>query len=234
MSNVADDATEQFAEIMDRTIQEAADADERTHAAEVELAAAVAAQDDFARLTAARTAIMVQSACDAEEELAQAEEDAQAWEDCAFNRKEEIDQLKAENDELMDIRRTMVKTYEGIIQDRNDELKGFRAGKQEEEIDQLSTLLERAQRSHVDQRKEIRELKEENARLRVVASGCQPAFQISRPFSNWHSDAGRALGEVREYLDRFDHDEVEVFDKIMEKECPDWLNAFKDSEADSS
>mgnify|MGYP003641541105 CR=1 FL=1 len=230
MSNVADDATEQFAEIMDRTIQEAADADERTHAAEVELAAAVAAQDDFARLTAARTAIMTASACDAEEELAQAEEDAQAWEDCAFNRKEEIDQLKAENDELMDIRRTMVKTYEGIIQERNDELKELRGGGQEEEIDQLSALLERAQRSHVDQRKEIKELKAEIAQLRVVASGCQPVW----PFSNWHSDAGRALGEVREYLDRFDHDEVDVFDKIMEKECPDWLSAFKADQADSS
>ena len=137
------DVTEQFAEIMNMTIQEAADADERTHAAEVQLAAAVAAQDDFARLTAARTAIMTASMCDAEEELAQAEEDSEAWEDCAFNRKEEIDQLKAEND-------------------------------------QLSTLLERAQRSHVDQRKEIKELADrmeellmENMRLTVQAEAAE-------------------------------------------------------------
>ena len=56
----------------------------------------------------------------------------------------------------------------------------------------------------------------------------------SPPFSSWHSDAGRALCEVRDYLDRFDHDEVEVFDKIMEKECPDWLNAFKADEVAAS
>ena len=36
-----------------------------------------------------------------------------------------------------------------------------RADKREEEIDQLSSLLERAQRSHIDQRKEIKELKAE-------------------------------------------------------------------------
>ena len=36
-----------------------------------------------------------------------------------------------------------------------------RVANQEEEIDQLSSLLERAQRSHIDQRKEIKELKAE-------------------------------------------------------------------------
>ena len=35
---------------------------------------------------------------------------------------EEIEKLKAENDELWAIRKTMVKTYEGIIQERNDEI----------------------------------------------------------------------------------------------------------------
>ena len=41
-----------------------------------------------------------------------------------------------------------------------------RVANQEEEIDQLSSLLERAQLSHVDQRKEIKELKAEVARLK--------------------------------------------------------------------
>ena len=44
----------------------------------------------------------------------------------------------------------------------------------------------------------------------------------------YFSDTGRALSEVREYLQRLDHDgTVSGFDQIMEDECPAWLNAHK-------
>ena len=182
------------------------------------------AEDEVAKLEAYMTSPKQQDQIDkltvraeeAEAELAEVEEEKDSWEDRAANQKDEIFQLKA----------WLAAAHENANVKSHDEAAGVLI----EENDQLSALLERAQLSHVDQRKEIKELKAEIAQLRVVASGCQPVW----PFSNWHSDAGRALGEVRDYLDRFDHDEVEVFDKIMEKECPDWLNAFKADEVAAS
>ena len=145
------DVTEQFAEIMNKTIQEAADADERTRVAETQLAAAVAAQDDFCRKAASREAYWKEAARAAEEELEQEVEEKESWEARVWLLEDQLDQLKPA----------------AVVGD-----------------------------------------------LRYIVS-------------SYHSAAGSALSEVREYLERFDHDEVKCFDKIVERECPRWLTAFK-------
>ena len=147
------DVTEQFAEIMNQTIQEAADADERTRVAETQLAAAVAAQDDFCRKAASREAYWKEAARAAEEELEQEVEEKESWEARVW-----------------------------LLEDRLDQLKSA------------------------------------------------PGLDVARTaltVTSYHSAAGSALSEVREYLERFDHDEVKCFDKIVERECPGWLIAFK-------
>ena len=143
------DVTEQFAEIMNKTIQEAADADERTRVAETQLAAAVAAQDDFCRKAASREAYWKEAARAAEEELEQEVEEKESWEARVWLLEDQLDQLKSA----------------------------------------LGLLV--------------------------------------RPYSSYFSAAGSALSEVREYLARFGRDEVDVFDQIVERECPGWLIAFK-------
>jgi hypothetical protein len=145
------DVTEQFAEIMNKTIQEAADADERTRVAETQLAAAVAAQDHFCRKAASREAYWKDAADAAEEELAEEVEEGNRWE--------------------------------------------ARVGDLEDELDQLKSAL-----------------------------GLHSFPNLP---SSYYTAAGSALSEVREYLERFDHDEVKCFDQIVERECPGWLIAFK-------
>ena len=89
---------------------------------------------------------------EAEEELAEVEEEKDSWEDRAANQKDEIFQLKA----------WLAAAHENANVKSHDEAAGVLI----EENDQLSALLERAQLSHVDQRKEIKELKAEVARLK--------------------------------------------------------------------
>ena len=144
------DVTEQFAEIMNKTIQEAADADERTRVAETQLAAAVAAQDDFCRKAASREAYWKEAARAAEEELEQEVEEKESWEARVWLLEDQLDQLKS-----------------------------------------------------------------------------APGLDVYSIVTSYHSAAGSALSEVREYLERFDHDEVKCFDQIVERECPRWLTAFK-------